>query len=424
MTGAYGFSGVEQLPAMSSPSQQLQEKDQAVDFSKVKVTILASEWESIYEEIATFSNELAVQLAKIPELEITTFLPTCSEKDRNEALRNNVKIVEAKRRPGFDKSIWLNFPPEHLEMDVIVGHGVELGRQAQIIKESKKCLWVQVVYTDPDEQNIFKSGANPTAKSQENHRTEIELCEMADLVVGVGPKLCEAFRTYLCHSKTNQNVVAFTPGIFADFKTVTQSPDERKYCNVLLFAGCADEHNFEFKGFDIACKAVSTLSDTRLVFAGVPDALNEKLEQKVIGCGVSRRCLRVRRTVQTREELKKLLHEVDLVLMPSRSDGFGFTCLEALSAGVPVLASKNTGFGEALSKLPFGSSFVIASEDPKVWAEAITKVRVTDRQSRLEEAERLRINYEKKYDWPKQTRDLRDKIVSMVQHGITFELLS
>lgn len=409
---------------MSSTSQRHQE-DLTVDFnSKIEVTILASEWESSYGEIVTFNKQLAIQLAKIPQFEITTFLITCSEKDRKEALRNNIKIVEAKRRPGFEKSIWLNFPPEHLQMDVIIGHGVELGRQAQIIKESKKCIWVQVVYTDLDEQNMFTSDANPTFKGQENHRTEVELCEMADLVVGVGPKLCEAFRTYLCHCKTNQDVVDFTPGIFAEFKTVTQSLDERKYCNVLVFVGCADEDDFEIKGLDIACKAVSTLSDTRLMFAGLPDALNKKLEQKVIECGVSRRCLRIRRSVQTREELKKLFHEVDLVLMPSRSDGFGFTCLEALSAGVPVLASKNTGFGEALSKVPFGLSFVIASEDPKVWATAITKVRVTDRQSRLEEAERLRISYEKKYDWAKQTRDLRDKIVSMVQHGMTFELLS
>ena len=410
---------------MSSTSQRRQEEDLAVDVSKIKVTILASEWESSnHGEIATFSKQLAVQLAKIPELEITTFLITCSEHDRKEALTNNVKIVEAKRRPGFDQSIWLNNPPEHLQIDVIIGHGVELGRQAQIIKESKKCIWVQVVYTDPDEQNMFKSSANPTLKDQENHRTEIELCEMADLVVGVGPKLCEAFRAYLRHCKTNQDVVDFTPGIFAEFKTVTQSLDERKYCNVLVFAGCADEDDFEIKGFDIACKAVSSLSDTHLMFAGLPDALNEKLKQKVIECGVSRRCLRVRRSVQTREELKTLFHEVDLVLMPSRSDGFGFTCLEALSAGVPVLASKNTGFGEALSKLPFGLSFVIASEDPKVWATAITKVRVTDRQRRLEEAERMRISYEKKYDWAKQTRYLRDKIVSMVQHGMTFESLS
>ena len=60
--------------------------------------------------------------------------------------------------------------------------------------------------------------------------------------------------------------------------------------------------------------------------------------------------------------------------MPSRTEGFGLTGLEALSAGLPVLISKNSGFGEALSKVPFGLSFVVDSEDPKVWAAAIKEI--------------------------------------------------
>ena len=71
--------------------------------------------------------------------------------------------------------------------------------------------------------------------------------------------------------------------------------------------------------------------------------------------------------------------KVDLVLMPSRTEGFGLTGLEALSAGLPVLVSKNSGFGKALRKVPFGSACVIDSEDPLVWAEAIKEVWNEDR---------------------------------------------
>ena len=56
----------------------------------------------------------------------------------------------------------------------------------------------------------------------------------------------------------------------------------------------------------------------------------------------------MRSYLDSREDLKKLFCEVDLVLMPSRTDGFGLTGLEALSAGLPVIISKNSGFGEAL----------------------------------------------------------------------------
>ena len=103
--------------------------------------------------------------------------------------------------------------------------------------------------------------------------------------------------------------------------------------------------------------------------------------------------------MQSREDLKRSFLEVDLVLMPSRSEGFGLTGLEALSAGLPVLVSSNSGFGEALSKVPFGSSFVIDSVDPKVWAAAIKKVWGKDRQGRLEESSTLRTSYGRKYSW-------------------------
>ena len=40
--------------------------------------------------------------------------------------------------------------------------------------------------------------------------------------------------------------------------------------------------------------------------------------------------------------------------MPSRTDGFGFTGLEAFSAGIPVIVRKNSGFEEALGSVPIG----------------------------------------------------------------------
>ena len=112
--------------------------------------------------------------------------------------------------------------------------------------------------------------------------------------------------------------------------------------------------------------------------------------------------------------------EVDLVLMPSRTEGFGLTGLEALSAGLPVLVSKNSGFGEALYNVPFGSSFVIDSEKPEDWAAAIKDVLNKDRQKRLEEAETLRTSYGKKFNWAEQSGGLLDKMTSMV-HGMAFQ---
>ena len=378
---------------------------------KVQVTILASEWGSSRGGLSTINKELAIQFAKCPEAEITFFLPKCSQEDKNLALQHNIKIAEASRRPGFEELEWLSFPPEHLQIDVIVGHGVKLGKQAQIIKERKNCKWIQVVHTDPEELGMFKNYSNPISKGEEKHKTEVELCEMADLVLGVGPKLSEAFRSYLRGSQKGKSVVDLTPGVFEEFFSLRQVVEERKQRKVLVF-GRGDAEDFELKGFDIAGIAVAALEDTRLVFVGAPDGKHEEIAKRLTGCGVPASRLRVRGFIKERESLRRLFQEVDLVVMPSRTEGFGLAGLEALSAGLPVLVSRNSGFGEALCSVPFGSSFVVNSEDPTDWTAAISKIWAKDRKSRLEEVETLRDSYDKKYNWDKQIKDLLHKIIS------------
>ena len=383
---------------------------------KVKVTILASEWGSRKEELSTMNRELAIQLAKCPEVEITVFLPQCSQKDKKDAIKYKVKIVEATPRSGFKQLDWLCSPPEDLQIDIVVGHGVKLGKQAQFIKDMKKCKWIQVVHTDPEECGMFKSYSYPISKDKDKHKTEVELCEMADHVVGIGPKLSEAFRSYLRGCQKDDYVLDFTPGVFEEFETVKQVPSERKPRSVLVF-GLGDVEGFKLKGFDIAGRAIAALKDTRLVFVGAPEGKHEEITQRLNRCGVPLNRLRVRGFVKDRESLKRLFQEVDLVVMSSRTEGFGLTGLEALSAGLPVLVSHNSGFGEALSSVPFGSSFVVNSEDPADWSAAIQKLWEKDRKIRVEEVKTLRDLYGRKYNWAEQIKGLVNKMINLA-HGV------
>ena len=365
--------------------------------------------------LSTINRELAIQLAKFPEVEITFFLPKCSPEDKKVALDHKVEIVEATPMPGFEKLDWLCFPPKDLQIDIIVGHGVKLGKQAQVIKDRKTCKWFQVVHTDPEELGMFKNFSNPISEGEEKHKTEVELCKMADHVVGVGPKLSEAFRSYLCGCNKDGNVFDFTPGVFEEFKAVRQAPNQRQQRSVLVF-GSGDVDDFELKGFDIAGKAIAALQDTRLLFVGAPDGKHEEIAKRLSECGVPASRLRVRGFAQDRESLKRLFQEVDLAVMPSRTEGFGLTGLEAMSAGLPVLVSRNSGFGEALRSAAFGSSFVIDSEDPAVWTVAIQNILSKDRECRLEEAVTLRDSYGRKYNWAKQIKELVDRMISLA-HG-------
>ncbi|XP_044173316.1 uncharacterized protein LOC114949063 isoform X3 [Acropora millepora] len=394
---------------MASYARQPQEHDRTI-----KVTILASEWGSSKGGLSTLNRELAIQLAKSHDVKVTFFLPKCSLEGKEEAKYHGISIVEAERQPGFEELDWLSFPPQDLQIDIVVGHGVKLGKQAQVIRKSHKCKWIQVVHTDPEKLGMFKCYENPIPKGEIKHHVEVELCQMADLVVGVGPKLTKAFRKYLGWCKTHQDVLEFTPSVFTDFARVKQALNETKPRSVLVF-GRGDDEDFKLKGFDIAARSVAAVPDTDLIFVGAQHGKEQEIAKLLLDSGIPQGRLVVR-GFKDREALKQLFCEVDLMLMPSRTEGFGLTGLEALSARLPVIVSKNSGFGEALGSVPFGSSFVIDSEDPSVWTAAIKGIWNKDRQTRLDETKFLRDLYGKRYSWSEQCENLIEKMGSLLEN--------
>ena len=177
--------------------------------------------------------------------------------------------------------------------------------------------------------------------------------------------------------------------------------------------GLGDAEDFDLKGFDIAARSISVLPDTHLLFVGAPHGKQEEIAKRLFDFGIPKNRLRVRGYLEL-ESLKRVFCEVDLVLMPSRTEGFGFTGLAALSAGIPVIASKNSGFGEALSRIKFGFSCVIDSEDPSVWTSAIKGILKKDRESRLDEFKAMRGSYVQRYSWSEQCEDLLEKMFNIV----------
>ena len=381
---------------------------------KLQVTILASEWGSTKGEDSTIIRELAIQLAKFPEVEISFFVPKCNEEDKRTARGHQIKIVEAERQPGYDELEWLSFPPPNLQINVIVGHGVEHGHQAPVIRNARKCKWIQVVHADPEELGMFTSYQNRISTGEKKHKEEVELCEKADFVVGVGPKLCEAFRRCLRWCKKDETILNITPGVFDEFVNVEHAAEERERFGILVL-GRGDAEDVQLKGLDIAREAVANLKDAHLFFVGAPKGKHEDIAKRLLECDLPAHRLTVRSFPQRREDLKRLFREVDLLLMPTRTEGFGLTGLEALSAGLPVLVSKNSGFGEALCKVKFGSAFVIDSETPSAWTEAINKAWIIARETRLLEVEALRSSYEKNYSWAEQIKGLVGQMLILVK---------
>ena len=405
------------MSSFSSTASTSQEDHESISRStssrKSRVTLLSSEWRSTKGGLSTINRELAIQLAKHPSVEVSVYLPQCSEEDKRVAASHNVHLIEAEEMPGLEPNFWLSCLPEDHSVDCVIGHGAVLGRQVQIIKRHHHCKWIQVVHTAPEELGMYKSYADAISRGEKKHQAEVKLCEKADQVVAVGPKLAEAFSGYLRACGKDQDVLNLTPGIFSEFSDVKQATEERKTFSVLVF-GRGDNEDFLLKGYDIAARAIAELKDEpqpyKLFFVGAPSGEEEKVKDLLLQQGIDRRQLTVRCFCDSREELARLFCEVDLAIMPSRSEGFGLATLEALSAGLPVLVSGNSGLGEALKKVPYGFSFVVESEDPRDWARAIKAVRVKDRKMRLKEIEKTREAYAGEYSWKEQCDKLVERM--------------
>ena len=385
-----------------------------------KVTFLAPDWNDSILDSSILARELASQVAKSPEVKVIVMVPnnSCSEKDKREAEKQlGITIVEAKERPGLSDPIeWLNFPPEGFTSDVIVGLGERFGKIAQVLKQRCHCKSIYVA-SDFDVQHLEFQGLIDEIAALKNrgskYQINVGLCQTADLPVAIGPKMTGKLSASLCYD--GKKVLQLTPGVISTFCEISAgnrtTNDGGKFRALIL-----DGSNKE--GLDIAAKAVAQLKDNSYHLFYVSTArekqkkqIAEKFYQQY---GIAKSQLTIRSLPKRKEDLKRLFCEVDLAIMPSSDRGFEMRAIAALSAGLPILVHGDSGFGEALKKVKFGTSSIVDSEDAKEWAKEIKKVRQTDRKTRLKGAESLRSYYDETYSWEKQCEALLKGMLSMV----------
>ena len=122
----------------------------------LNITLLASEWKSSAGGLSTLNREFAINLSQIKNVKVSLLVPesACNDEDKREARSFDINILDAKKCVGLDPLVWLSNPPQDHKIDVIVGHGVKLGCQVQLIKRQaqfQNCKWVHVVHTSPED---------------------------------------------------------------------------------------------------------------------------------------------------------------------------------------------------------------------------------------------------------------------------------
>ena len=389
--------------------------------NKLKCTILAPR--DYYFNGAGFIRELAKQLAKFKQVQVSVLVPedTCyNEYEERKAKEIGVTIVKAKEQPGFFDSIeWLNYPPAYLKTDIVIGVGEQLGKVAQNWKMQYQCKSIQFACGN-DWERLYHDTINghlegATVRHIKRFRG---LSLSADIPVAVGPKTADKLTASL-RSKGKQ-VFSFTPGIISQFSSLTHATKDGTNFRV-LFVGGSNPENFQEDGLELAAKTMVELNDKsyHLICVGAGKETQQQFANFFHQSGVPKRQFEMRNLPQTDEEWKDLFGEVDLAIMPSGDEEFGWDALLALSAGLPVLVHEESGFGKALKVVEFGQAAIVDSDDPKEWASRIKKVKETDRKTRLEQAALWRSKYDEKYSWAKQCGALV-AMMCMMASGMEF----
>ena len=407
--------------SLSSPSQSDRVE------SKRNVLFVCDEWNSSKGGISTFNREFVINLAKTSRNDFAIHCYVCqsSESDRDDARKHGVNIITAKSIPGTsDRLEWLRLPPSELaHLDVVIGHGRKFGTPSYCIVQNTNCKWVQFVHVSCEDLGKYKqTETDAVEENEKKHKEEIKLCKESNAVVAVGSRLQQKYSRCL----PDTNVHCITPGILDKFVSlsdqklanVSHGPDE---FSVFVF-GRGSYEDLALKGYDIIANAVSSLEEKfKMTFVGSPEGQHRNIMDWFLqNTNITRRQLTVRGYCN-QDEVREMFYAADLVAMPSRTEGFGLIALEAISAGVPVLLTSESGIAEALKKVDGGESVIIDSEDPKEWSQKIRSLSKNKPDERLNTAINLRESYNKTFPWDTQCEKFKEIILKMMSDNCCAE---
>ena len=424
---------------MTSPVAKRRRKNSSEEAKKeqrlIDAMFLCDEWKSSKGGLSTFNRELAINLAETTtgSLNIHCYVSRSDDQDREDAEQHGVNLITAQTVPGSrDPLDWLKVPPPELpNPHIVIGHGRKLGTPACHIARVTRCKWIQFVHVFCEDLGKFKESTatavtDTIEENEEKHKMEIELCKAADAVVAVGSRLQQKYS----RSLPNVKVEIITPGITGKFCNESIESGEHagllsrtlnnmfmKTFHVFMF-GRANFEDLTLKGYDIVANAIGSLgAEFELTFVGSSPGDHRNVEQWFLQktC-IKRKQITIRGYCTKQDELKGMFHQSDLVALPSRTEGFGLVGLEAISCGVPVLVSDESGLAEALQGVQGGNDVIVKSDDDAVeWARRISEVSSQSLEERQSNARELRENYRKVYPWRMECERFKGLIENVVK---------
>lgn len=139
------------------------------------------------------------------------------------------------------------------------------------------------------------------------------------------------------YPSTHSKITVTTEGVSGDFKPTSQTP---LLNHELVYVGSLYPH----KNVEVVLKALTQLPAWKLHLVGSRTVFQDRIKKRVRDLQLDSQV--VFHGPLSDQALTTLLHHSTALIQPSLSEGFGLTGVEAMSAGVPVIASDIPVFRE------------------------------------------------------------------------------
>jgi glycosyltransferase involved in cell wall biosynthesis len=286
--------------------------------------------------------------------------------------------------------------------------------QQRHFPESRRILFI---HTAPEEIELYEAGRpGATASAHAEKRVDLQrrLAAGCSLIVAVGSRLQREFETQMQGKPEVDRIVTFTPAVDTSEERPVNNPPGIQ-CLVL---GRADHRIL--KGLDVAARSVGSIAARwtgpnrpKLVVRGAPVGAGDDLRAELIAeSDCNQLEVIVREYSPQSEKIQEDFYRASVLLMPSRAEGFGLVGLEAISCGIPILITHESGLAEMLREyariesegwiLPVGHD---AEKSSPLWAAALCKI-LEDRAAAFEKARALRTKLEFAVSWDGEAQKL------------------
>jgi glycosyltransferase involved in cell wall biosynthesis/tetratricopeptide (TPR) repeat protein len=346
--------------ALTSPSVSATPLSTSSNISTVSrrlhILMVGTEWESRHGGLSTFNRALCIELAAAGH-KVMCIVPEATKHEFEAAESAGVHLLIPAEEPGLGglEKLLLTTPlPLNFAPELVIGHDRKTGPHAKVLAQRFEAKFVLFVHTRPEdiEWHKDKLGSDDAATSAESRkRLQQQLASSAALVVGVGPALAIHAHSLVYLLNPRPAVHRLDPGIRA-----SQRPSHLPPEILCLVLGRAED--FSLKGLDIAARALGDVtrrnkleSTPRMIVRGAPTGSGRDLRAQLLAfAGNSKLNIEVRDYTPDVERVQDDILMASLVLMPSRSEGFGLVAIEAIAANTPVLVSDRSGLSTLLTE--------------------------------------------------------------------------